>query len=105
LKTSKRKKFPAEKIMKKPDEENFYTEDVPRNEYEKILQDFDAYCDEFEDRAAEAFLRGDQNDGRVTKAAAEVGERPPSIIREIAEPGPTDIAIRATNIDVSAPIG
>lgn len=81
--------------MEKPDFKN----------YTSILDNFDAFCDEFEARAAEAFLRGDQNDGRVTKAASEVGERPPSAVREIAEPGPTDIAAGAPYIDVpSSPV-
>lgn len=71
-------------------------------DFENILNNFDAFCDEFETRAAEAFLRGDQNDGRVTKAAAEVGESTPSAVREIAEPGPTDIAAGAPYIDVSS---
>jgi len=78
--------------MEKPDFDNF----------DNILNNFDDFCDEFESRAAEAFLRGDQNDGRVTRAASEVGERPPSVVREIAEPGPTDIATRAPFIDVSS---
>jgi len=78
--------------MEKPDFDNF----------DNILNNFDAFCDEFESRAAEAFLRGDQNDGKVTRAAAEVGERPPSAVREIAEPGPTDIAVRAPYVDVSS---
>lgn len=95
MKTSVRKKFPPEKIMEKPAFESF----------DNILNNFDDFCDQFESRAAEAFLRGDQNDGRVTKAAAEIGERPPSIVREIAEPGPTDIATRAPYIDVSPSIG
>jgi len=81
--------------MEKPDFENF----------DKILNNFDAFCDEFESRAAEAFLRGDQNDGRVTRATAEIGERPPSAVREVAEPGPTDIAAGAPYIDVSPSIG
>ena len=70
-----------------------------------ILENFDAYCDEFEGRAAEAFMRGDQNDGRVTKAAAESGDSTPNAVREIAEPGPTDIASGAPYIDVSPSIG
>jgi len=78
--------------MEKPDFDNF----------DNILKNFDDFCDEFESRAAEAFLRGDQNDGRVTRAAAEIGERPPSAVREIAEPGPTDIAARAPYVDVSS---
>ena len=74
-------------------------------DFETILNNFDEFCDAFEGRAAEAFMRGDQNDGRVTTAAAEVGERTPKAVGEVAEPGPTDIAARATNINVSPPIG
>jgi hypothetical protein len=70
-------------------------------DFENILNNFDDFCDAFESRAAEAFLRGDQNDGRVTKAAAEVGASTPNAVREIAEPGPTDIAAGAPYIDVS----
>jgi hypothetical protein len=81
--------------MEKPAFENF----------DNILSNFDAFCDQFETRAAEAFMRGDQNDGRVTRAAAEVGESTPSVVREIAEPGPTDIAIGAPHVDVPPPLG
>lgn len=81
--------------MEKPEFENFTS----------ILNNFDAFCDAFEGRAAEAFLRGDQNDGRVTRAAAEVGASTPSVVREIAEPGPTDIAVGATDVDVPPSIG
>ena len=95
MKTSKGKKFPAKKIMEKPEFNNF----------DNILNNFDAFCDEFETRASEAFLRGDQNDGRVTKAAAESGASTPKAVREIAEPGPTDIAIGAPHIDVPPPLG
>lgn len=80
--------------MQKPDFENF----------DSILNDFDAFCDEFEERAAEAFLRGDQNDGKVTKATAEIGASTPNAVREITEPGPTDITIGATHVDVSSAI-
>lgn len=73
--------------------------------FQAIVNDFDAFCNEFETRAAEAFMRGDQNDGRVTRAAAEVGESTPSAVREIAEPGPTDIAIGAPHVDVPPPLG
>ena len=81
--------------MEKPDFDNF----------DNILNNFDAFCDTFESRAAEAFMRGDQNDGRVTKAAAESGEGTPSVVREIAEPGPTDIAIGAPYVDVPPSLG
>ena len=68
--------------------------------FNSILDNFDAFCDAFENRAAEAFMRGDQNDGRVTKAAAESGEGAPSAVREIAEPGPTDITVGTSDVDV-----
>jgi hypothetical protein len=71
-------------------------------DFEKILENFDAFCDEFESRASEAFLRGDQNDGRVTTAAAEIGSSTPEAVREVAEPGPADISPGETTIDVQA---
>ena len=74
-------------------------------DFNSILENFDAFCDEFEGRAAEAFLRGDQNDGRVTRAAAESGESTPPVVREIAEPGPTDIAVGAPHVDVPPSLG
>ena len=74
-------------------------------DFDSILSNFDAFCDEFESRASEAYMRGDQNDGRVVTAAAEVGERTPEAVREVDEPGPTDIAAGATTIDVSSSHG
>lgn len=73
--------------------------------FDDIVNNFDAFCDSFESRAAEAFMRGDQNDGRVTRAAEENGESTPRAVREIAEPGPTDLAIGASNVDVPPPLG
>ena len=67
-----------------------------------ILENFDAFCDEFESRAANAFLRGDQNDGRVTEAAANIGDSTPEVVREVAEPGPADHPVGAPYIDVQA---
>jgi hypothetical protein len=74
-------------------------------DFSTILDNFDEFCDEFESRAAEAFMRGDQNDGRVTRAAAESGEGTPSVVREIAEPGPADIAVGAPYVDVPPSLG
>ena len=80
-------------------------EKVDFKDYDAILANFDAFCDEFESRASNAYMRGDQNDGRVTKAAAESGEGAPKAVREVAEPGPTDIAVGAPHLDVPPPIG
>ena len=54
-----------------------------------------------ESRASNAFMRGDQNDGRVTGEIERVGEDTPMAVREVDEPGPTDIAIGAPHLDVS----
>lgn len=80
-------------------------EKVDYSNYDRILENFDKFCDEFESRASEAYMRGDQNDGKVVTAAAEVGERTPEAVREVDEPGPTDIAAGATTIDVSSSYG
>ena len=62
-------------------------------DFDSILNNFDEFCDAFESRASEAYMRGDQNDGKVVTAAAEVGERAPEAVREVDEPGPTDIQL------------
>jgi hypothetical protein len=90
LKTSVIKKFPPEKIMEKPDFDNFNS----------ILNNFDDFCDAFESRAAEAFLRGDQNDGKLNRTLTETRSETPRAVREIAEPGPAPIEIGETFIDV-----
>jgi|TARA_B100001996_G_C18577787_1_gene561004 hypothetical protein len=72
----------------------------PDLNYNDILNDFDSFCDAFESRAANAFLRGDQNNGRVTNKSEEIGTRPPDAVREIAEPGPSNIPARAAIVNV-----
>ena len=73
---------------------------VDFSDYDKILANFDQFCDEFESRASNAFMKGDQNDGRVTGEIERVGENAPMAVREVDEPGPTDLADRAPYIDV-----
>ena len=75
---------------------------VDFSDYDKILSNFDQFCDEFESRASNAFMKGDQNDGRVTGEIERVGENTPMAVREVDEPGPTDLADRAPHVDVSA---
>ena len=82
-------------MTEKPDFEN----------YAKILENFDAFCDEFESRASNAFLRGDQNDGRVTEAQSRIGEHGPEAVREVAAPGPADLPAGAPYVDVQASHG
>lgn len=76
-------------------------EKVEFKDYDSILSNFDAFCDEFESRASEAFMRGDQNNGRVIKAAEGDGDNAPEVVREIAEPGPASIEFGETIFNVS----
>jgi len=92
LKTSVRKKFPPEKIMEKPDFANF----------ESILNNFDDFCDQFETRAAEAFLRGDSSNGKFNRAVTEAGGDAPGAVQEVAEPRAEDIPAGETFVDVSS---
>jgi len=65
-----------------------------------VINNFDSFCDSFESRAAEAFLRGDQNNGRVTSESEKIGASTPDAVREIAKPGPTNIPARAAIVDI-----
>ena len=75
---------------------------VDFKDYDEILANFDEFCDEFESKASNAFLRGDQNDGRVTAEAERVGDSTPEAVREVREPGAASIPPGAPYIDVQA---
>ena len=82
--------------MEKPAFENFTG----------ILENFDAFCDEFESRAAEAFMRGDQNNGKVVRKATEkLGGETPSAVAEIGELGAEGISVGETDDSVQTPPG
>ena len=55
-------------------------------DYEDMLNDFDNFCDQFEDRASQAYHKGDQNNGRVVSEIERVGENTPMAVREIEHP-------------------
>ena len=55
-------------------------------DYEDMLNDFDSFCDQFEERASKAYHTGDQNNGRVVSEIERVGENPPMAVREIEHP-------------------
>ena len=55
-------------------------------DYEDMLNDFDNFCDQFEDRASNAYHKGDQNNGRVVSEIERVGENTPMAVREIEHP-------------------
>ena len=59
---------------------------VDFSDYDKILANFDDFCDEFENRASNAYMKGDQNDGRVVSEIERVGENTPMAVREIEHP-------------------
>ena len=77
---------------------------VDFSDYDKILANFDEFCDEFESRATNAYMKGDQNDGRVVSEIERVGENTPMAVREIKHPrenlgevGESIIDVQATN--------
>tara|TARA_B100000900_G_scaffold27769_1_gene21445 strand:+ start:1223 stop:1456 length:234 start_codon:yes stop_codon:yes gene_type:complete len=59
---------------------------VDFSDYDKILANFDEFCDEFESRATNAYMKGDQNDGRVVSEIERVGENTPMAVREVEHP-------------------
>ena len=59
---------------------------VDFSDYDKILANFDDFCDEFENRATNAYMKGDQNDGRVVSEIERVGENTPMAVREVEHP-------------------
>ena len=67
-----------------------------------ILENFDKFCDEFESRAAEAFNRGDTNNGEVVRAATDkLGGETPSVVAEVGEFGSEGVEFRETDVSVS----
>ncbi len=74
---------------------------VDENYYEKVLANFEQFCDGFEMAAAERFS-GVDNDSRQPINNAEVQRVTPAVVREVDEPGEEDILARATSIDVQA---
>ena len=70
--------------------------------YDNILNNFDLFCNEFESRAAEAFMRGDSNNGEVIRAAtSKFGGSTPEVVREIREPGSEGKSTGETDVSVS----
>ena len=73
---------------------------VDYSDYDKILNNFDAFCDEFEGRAAYSFNTGDNNEGRVNGEVERVGENTPMAVREIERIGQEDLTARESVVDV-----
>ena len=75
---------------------------VDFSDYDKILENFDAFCDEFESRASNAFMKGDQNDGRVVSEIERVGENTPMAVREVEHPRADSREASESIVDVQA---
>ena len=74
--------------------------------FDQILSHFDEFCDAFESKAAEAFNRGDTNNGEVIRAAtAKLGGEAPSAIAEVRESGVESLPVGETDDCVQTPEG
>ena len=74
---------------------------MPNNNYEEILNNFDAFCDQFETAAARRFA-GLDDDSRQPINNAEVKRATPRAAREVDDGGDEGVAIRTPPIDVQA---
>ena len=72
-----------------------------RNHYEKILDNFDQFCEEFEFAAAKRFS-GQDDDCRQPIDNAEIQRQTPRTIREIRHDGEENKLLTEDTIDVSA---
>ena len=72
-----------------------------RNHYEKILDNFDQFCDEFEFAAAKRFS-GQDDDSKQPIDNAEIQRQTPRTIREIRHDGEENKLLTEDTIDVSA---
>ena len=75
---------------------------VDFSDYDKILANFDEFCDEFENRATNAYMKGDQNDGRVVSEIERVGENTPMAVREVEHPRGDSTPASKSVVDVQA---
>ena len=74
---------------------------VDENYYEKVLANFEQFCDQFEGAASQRFS-GVDNDSRQPLEHTAVESVTPAVVREVDEVGEDDILARASAIDVQA---
>ena len=72
---------------------------IDENYCEKVLNNFEQFCDEFEFAAAKRFS-GVDNDSTAPLTDERVERVAPEVVREVDEVGEDDILARATAIDV-----
>ena len=74
---------------------------VDENYYEKVLANFEQFCDEFLGAASHRFS-GLDNDSRQPIDNAEVQRVTPTVVREVESVGEEDVQARAAIVDVQA---
>ena len=74
---------------------------MERNTYEDILNNFDKFCDDFENAAAERFS-GQDEDSRTPITHDSVTRVTPEVVREIEPLGREDLVAGETTVDVQA---
>ena len=74
---------------------------VDENYYEKVLANFEQFCDQFEGAASQRFS-GLDNDSRQPVDNAEVQRVTPTVVREVDTVGAEDVQARAAIVDVQA---
>ena len=78
------------------------TEKPDLNMYQQILDNFDAFCDGFEQQAAERFLRGNEESPVLSRYSDKHRGATPRVVSEISEPGTEGLPAREPTIDVQA---
>ena len=78
------------------------TEKPDLNMYQQILDNFDAFCDGFEQQAAERFLRGNDESPVLSRYADKHRGATPRAVTEVSEPGTESLPARESTIDVQA---
>ena len=78
------------------------TEKPDLDMYQQILNNFDAFCDGFEQQAAERFLRGNEQSPVLSRYSDKHRGDTPSVVKEIREPGSEGGVLGEGAIDVQA---
>ena len=74
---------------------------MERNTYQDILNNFDKFCDDFENAAAERFS-GQDEDSRTPITHDSVTRVTPEVVREVEPLGREDLIAGETTVDVQA---
>ena len=74
---------------------------MERNTYQDILDNFDKFCDDFENAAAERFS-GQDEDSRTPITHDSVTRVTPEVVREVEPLGREDLIAGETTVDVQA---